>query len=533
MKRVKKQLLMVLPVFAVLIGVGVSSALTGCETTTTTPEISFSWASSPVVAATTSSVSVEGIYFVDNMPEDVVTEAGVVLFEKDGDQELGRFIARSYLPLEDVVGARFETRITGLEPETEYDVELYAIAGGEVYSDPDVRRTVSTLKEDGGEGYTIAVSQPSVSDLKYNSASLSGAWNFTTGSAVVSEAGFMYRAAGASAWAGTLKAAGTSSPVTYSWTSAQGLASSAAYEVATYVKIAGATHTSAVADFTTPQYTGGGDPDPLDQFAWPELPRMKEIDGVEYATHYVSENGGSSATKTTPGRKRSMTIALDTKKLQPLWVAYPMHSWYDGDAGRNDSWAYDPNFDKEDQSNLGDGAYTGPYSRGHMLASGSRQKSVAMNKQTFYYTNMAPQTQNSFNGGIWNQLEQKVEQAYGYRSDTLYVVTGSVFNGSVTTQDGSGKTMPVPSNFYKAFLKKKSGVSASKTISQCSASELQCAAFYFVHQEGYYENGDDPTEDHMVSVSDIEEITGFEFFPMLSPEARVVKESFNASDWGM
>lgn len=650
MKQFNKYLaVMLLPALS-LVG-----AMVGCQpetgTTTPQPEISFSWANPYVIGTSSNLVEVEALYFIDNLSKDPVSEAGIVLYNKDGDEEIGRFSAagKDITPLEGgIVGGKFSTKVTGLAPETEYEIEAYVVAGGKTYSstsrktimpgeggivdkpsivylwnDPYVIETsaghvtvgasyvvedaaednvteagivlysveessaignykakeYSSLGERQGRGfvteitgltpettykaalyvvvggktytdevrktittgageadYKITVGKPSASNVTYNSARLSGSWTLT-GTATVSEAGFRYRKEGETGWnSNELVASGTANPSTYNWTTATGLEDDTTYEVILYVKIGDATYTTPESDITT--FTTSKEPvgEELDQFAWAELPVMKNMDGVSYVTHYVSADGNSNASKTTPGRRRNMTIAFDKNKLQPLWVAYPMHDWYDGSAGRNERWMYDPDIPSGDQSDLSGGAYTGPYSRGHMLASSSRQRSVAMNQQTFYYSNMAPQTQNSFNGGIWLKLENNVEKYYGgydnSRSDTLFVVTGSVFNGNVTTKDDSGKTLPVPSNFYKAFLMKKNG-SNSKSISECSASELQCVAFYFTHKEGYYANNANPSSNEMMKVSDLEDITGFEFFPMLSDEAESVKDSYNASDWGM
>jgi endonuclease G len=156
-----------------------------------------------------------------------------------------------------------------------------------------------------------------------------------------------------------------------------------------------------------------------------------------------------------------------------------------------------------------------------------------MNGQTFYYTNSAPQIQNAFNGGIWVRLET-LEKEWGFRGigarDTLYVVTGSTFEGGPlkVTSDDSGNTIPVPTHFYKAMLTTK-GSGVGKSIGECSAAELKCVAVYLEHFG--HANNAHPTSRNMMTIADLETVTGIEFFPMIAPDARSVKSSFDAGEW--
>lgn len=71
------------------------------------------------------------------------------------------------------------------------------------------------------------------------------------------------------------------------------------------------------------------------------------------------------------------------------------------------------------------------YSRGHLCASYDRTYSLEANKQTFYYSNMSPQS-TAFNTGFWTKFEQSIKAPNGKNdfvhklgdNDTLYVVKG-------------------------------------------------------------------------------------------------------------
>jgi endonuclease G len=268
---------------------------------------------------------------------------------------------------------------------------------------------------------------------------------------------------------------------------------------------------------------------------WAELPVVTSSEGMYHVTHWVSADGNSAAKADTPQRVRNYTVAYSSEKLQPLWVAYPMHAWYNGSVGRSEDWFVNPEIPADKQPNLyrsyNQNAPDGAFSRGHMVASDCRQRSRAMNDQTFYYTNSAPQTQNAFNGGIWLKLET-LEKSWGFSAgaDTLYVVTGSHFADTPkkVTTDRDGKVIPVPTHFYKAFLTTK-GTGAGKHISQCKADELKCVVFFLEHFG--HANNAQPTTNHMMSVDDLETTLGMDFFPMIADDAESVEASFDVADW--
>ena len=80
--------------------------------------------------------------------------------------------------------------------------------------------------------------------------------------------------------------------------------------------------------------------------------------------------------------------------------------------------------------------------------------------------------------------------------------------------------------FYYILMRTKSG-SSGKPLSQCSASEIKCAAFVRSHNTPM---GVKVSSQEMMSVSDLEKITGFTYFPNV-PQAP--KSSYTASDWGL
>ena len=204
---------------------------------------------------------------------------------------------------------------------------------------------------------------------------------------------------------------------------------------------------------------------------------------------------------------------------------------YKGSAGRS-GYGIDPSIPSDIQYHSK--ATGGGCNKGHMLGNSDRTCSSATNKQVFYYTNIAPQYSSTFNtgGGAWNNLEDHIDGLVC--SDTLYEVVGCYFKqfkdkyGNIGNPKkisfGGRSDVTRPSMFYYVLLRTKKG-NTGKAVSQCSANELQCVAFVVCHE---MEKGHKPQAKDMMSVSDLEKLTGFSYFPNV-PNAP--KSTFTPSDW--
>lgn len=262
---------------------------------------------------------------------------------------------------------------------------------------------------------------------------------------------------------------------------------------------------------------------------WPELPICKANDKYIYNTYYGQMGVRSNA--------RNYTYCFDTEKRAARWVAYPLHTCYtSGSGNRNNSkFGYDPSVDTKYQANLGAGSYNGWYDRGHQIPAADRKCSQEMMDQTFYATNMTPQQAN-FNQNKWGVLEGKVRN--WMCRDTLYVVTGAHFEGNhhssiaSSTKDKSGNVCPTPTYYYKALLRTKSG-STGKSISQITdASKLSAIVFWLEHQDT--EDDTTITASECITVAELEERTGFTFFPLLDDSIeQSVKSTMVPTEWGI
>lgn len=266
------------------------------------------------------------------------------------------------------------------------------------------------------------------------------------------------------------------------------------------------------------------EPDPAPQpdtdlakVSWLELPAMDNPD-LGYYSHSFEMNGKEY---------RNYSFGWSQKDLVALWMAYPLCSMYTNKTvSRTDAWAYDPILGPE-YSPAPFGGYGGSYARGHQVPSADRLCSYNANVQTFYGSNMTPQL-NAHNEGIWQTLESKV-RTLANTSDTTYVVTGCVVDGSTTfTQDSDGKKMTVPVGYYKVLLR----YSKSSTISTWAAM-----AFYTEHKSY---SGSTSLRSLAMSVDELEEMLGMDFFVNLPAKlgeeraaALEAEDPLTNSIWGL
>lgn len=252
---------------------------------------------------------------------------------------------------------------------------------------------------------------------------------------------------------------------------------------------------------------------------WLELPAAFDKEAIR-STTTSSLNGLISHThyfQGAAGTERNYTFLYDPETYASYWVAYPLAKGHTAE-GRAESFGFDPDIDESKQTNVKSGYgvnvstqyhENNHYARGHQIPNADRSANATAQAQTYYATNMTPQIQDGFNGGIWASLENEVRKAIP-TSDTLYVVTGAAFrkvngNESITTitNKNDSKVLPVPNYYWKVILKvKRSG----KDITEALA-----IGFWLPHTDIKEEN----YTSYAVSVNEIEQFTGFDFFANL------------------
>ena len=182
---------------------------------------------------------------------------------------------------------------------------------------------------------------------------------------------------------------------------------------------------------------------------------------------------------------------------QPDWVAYFMtQSRLAGVTSRTDDYRADPSI-TTGSAQLDDYKYTG-YDRGHLAPAGDFSWSATAMTESFYLSNMSPQT-HAFNAGIWEELESQVRSWANVSGDTLFIAVGPILRSGLPTI-GARNKLTVPEYFYKTILRK-------------TGSGYDAIAFLMKH-----ENSSLPLSNFAITVDSLERVTNINFFSKL-PEA--------------
>lgn len=213
-------------------------------------------------------------------------------------------------------------------------------------------------------------------------------------------------------------------------------------------------------------------------------------------------------------KRTGYTVAYDKATRLPRWVAWHLTADHtngkfsrDGLRFMEDTDVPKPRATSADYSNTG-------YDHGHLCPSGDNKWSRQAQVQTFLYTNCCPQV-HGLNAGDWNDIEQRCRlwaETYG----SVYIVCGPVLdNGTKHKTIGRNKVV-VPERFFKVVLRYGDERTTPKAIGfVCDNEPSKNAKANLVR-----------------TVDEVEEITGFDFFPQLPDDIETkVESAASLNDW--
>lgn len=204
------------------------------------------------------------------------------------------------------------------------------------------------------------------------------------------------------------------------------------------------------------------------------------------------------------------TVSYNADWLLPNWVAYELtNAEVSGDQERTNHFKPDPLVNGDpvvtsDYSNSG-------YDRGHMAPAGDMKWSEQAMRESFYMTNMCPQV-HSLNAGDWKDLEELV-RGLAQRYGNIYIACGPIVSEPYKTI-GQIRKIAVPQSFYKVLLRQKQ-------------DEWTAIGFVMPNQAG-----NKHLMTYMLTVDEVEQMTGIDFFYNLPDEVeKQVESTFVVGDW--
>lgn len=182
------------------------------------------------------------------------------------------------------------------------------------------------------------------------------------------------------------------------------------------------------------------------------------------------------------------------------WVSWELDRSWLGIVERSDD--FRPDFDlPADCYAVRPNDYRGSgYDRGHLIPSGDRTNSESDNSSTFVMSNMIPQSPSN-NREVWRELEE-YSRGLVVRGKQLYIVAG----GSGIAKKIAQSKVVVPAFTWKVIL------IVDRPDAELTSDNLQTIAVWMPNSERV-RNTD--WRDYIVSVDEVEQKTGYNFFARL------------------
>ena len=209
-------------------------------------------------------------------------------------------------------------------------------------------------------------------------------------------------------------------------------------------------------------------------------------------------------------QRHGYDVSYNQNMRLPNWVAWHLTSDHiEGEARRpSNAWQEDMVV-PEPRANSDDYRGSG-WSRGHMCPAGDNKWDAEAMYETFLYTNICPQD-TRLNSGDWNEIEIQCRR-WAQRYGDIYIVCGPVLYNKVYRTIGYNQVL-VPDAFFKVVL--------------CLNGVPKGIAF-LCRNEG--ENH--KIADYVTTISQVEQVTGIDFFPSLPIEtADKVKNKADINEW--
>lgn len=225
--------------------------------------------------------------------------------------------------------------------------------------------------------------------------------------------------------------------------------------------------------------------------------------------------------KLAPGEKliehSAFSLVYSEQHEQAKWVAHILVPEVTaGNVSRSNDFREDPlvgtgtavekdYFLKYEQEN-GDFEYDGfGYDRGHLAPSADFRWSQKALSESYFYSNMSPQVP-ELNRGAWAELESILRNyIYRHPKSQLYIVSGPVLHDALPKIERSINQISIPEQYFKVVLDLK----------------YQRAIAFLMPNKKIHA----PIETFAVSIDEVEEISGLDFFAKLPDNMENILES--------
>lgn len=205
-----------------------------------------------------------------------------------------------------------------------------------------------------------------------------------------------------------------------------------------------------------------------------------------------------------------MILSYNEEHEQPNWVMHIIpKDVITGTVNRTNNFRIDPKVSTGSAETRD--YWDSGYDRGHMAPSADFRWSRKALSESYYYSNISPQTP-QLNRRVWSSLETQIREWVIEYGDLL-IITGPVLREDLSKIPQGSNRVSIPELHYKIVVDLK-----HKTP--------KAVAFIFENTKDVQYN----LKESLVTIDSIEALTGIDFFPNIA-DAEKFESTSNLSDW--
>lgn len=210
-------------------------------------------------------------------------------------------------------------------------------------------------------------------------------------------------------------------------------------------------------------------------------------------------------------QREGYALGFSIPHKQAVWVSYELTAddLVEPRATRTNRFRKDPDIPEcatsEDYTRSG-------FDRGHLAAAADMTRSASVMAESFYMSNISPQRPR-FNRGIWLALEKQVRH-FAKTERRIIIVTGPILpSGAAANQTIGQSKVSVPEYFYKVIYD--------------TTPPEKMLAFIIPNRSGSAN-----LRTFVVTVDQVEQLTGLDFFSSLPTEMQdVLEKKLSTPQW--
>lgn len=213
-------------------------------------------------------------------------------------------------------------------------------------------------------------------------------------------------------------------------------------------------------------------------------------------------------------RRTAYTVSYNKNTRCANWVAWTLTKDHTSGPFKREGHQFHEDSDVPTPRATNNDYYRSGFNRGHLCPSGDNKWSEKTQSESFLFTNISPMHR-ELDGGDWNSLEQSCRH-WANKYGKIYIVCGPIYSDDKEHRKLGKNKIFVPEQYFKVVMTYGKNGNSPKAL-----------GFIYDNKSGRHD-----MSYYVRTVDEIEEITGFNFFPFLADKLENrIEANANLRDW--